>query len=170
MAEYVRRANGQYALDGQVVKAAEVPQEVKDALTGAPEGTVVDGDGNISEADDGVENAPASTNPPAETGDEDDSADEPAPAEPTPAPADAEQQNPVDSGLQQDEAGMGFPRKNGYTVDIFDLKTPHTEVRNVGGVMVPLSGENYRTKTDAEIRARLDELRKDKKTAKQLQF
>lgn len=75
--------------------------------------------------------------------------------------ADAEpQQNPVDSGLKQDEAGMGFPRKNGYTADIFDINVPHTHVRNVNGLMVPLSENNYRTKTDAEIMRQVEELRK----------
>lgn len=58
-----------------------------------------------------------------------------------------------------DEEGMGFPRKNGKTVSIFSNK-PHETVRNVGGVMVPLTHEEYASKTDAEIQAKLRKLGK----------
>jgi hypothetical protein len=61
------------------------------------------------------------------------------------------------AALEGDEEGMGFPRKNGKTVDIFDGKTPHTHVRYVASIMVPVSEENYRTKSDGEI---IDKLRK----------
>lgn len=56
---------------------------------------------------------------------------------------------------------MGFPRVNGKTVDIFDGKTPHTHVKNVGGVVVPLSEDSYKTKSDNQIRQRLAELGKE---------
>lgn len=58
----------------------------------------------------------------------------------------------------QTDPGMGFKRVKGVTVDIFDGKTPHTHVKNVNGRMVPLSRENYETRTDAEIAERLNEL------------
>lgn len=58
----------------------------------------------------------------------------------------------------QSDPGMGFPRKNGKTLDAFDGKTPHTHVRNVNGIMVPLTEKNYHEKTDAEILKQLDKL------------
>ena len=66
------------------------------------------------------------------------------------------------AGRDQDEAGMGFKRVKGKTVDIFDNKTPHTRVRFVAGVMVPLSQENFENKSDGEI---IEQLRKLKKIA-----
>lgn len=67
-------------------------------------------------------------------------------------------ENPYRRKTPSSEEGFGFPRKNGKTVDIFDGKTPHTEVRLVSGKMVPLSRENYESKSDAEIHDRLVEL------------
>lgn len=93
----------------------------------------------------GVEPAPGQE----QTEDEDDEEEE-IPAEPT----------QTGSTQRKSEEGMGFPRKNGKTVDIFDGKTPHETVKNVAGVMVPLTNENYNTKTDAEIIAKLKDLGK----------
>lgn len=62
------------------------------------------------------------------------------------------------SKTPQSKPGMGFPRKNGKTVDIFDGVTPHTHVKSVGGHTVPLSAKSYREKTDSQIEARLKEL------------
>ena len=62
------------------------------------------------------------------------------------------------SVVPQSTPGMGFPRKNGKTVDIFDLKTPHTHVRLVGNVTVPLSAASYQTKGEIDIVNRLHEL------------
>lgn len=62
------------------------------------------------------------------------------------------------SKVPQSTAGMGFPRKNGKTVDIFDLKTPHTKVMLVGGLTVPLSEESFKAKGENQIRRRLTEL------------
>lgn len=64
------------------------------------------------------------------------------------------------SEVPQSRPGMGFPRVNGYTVDLFDGETPYTHVRYVKGVVVPLSAENYKLRTDAEIEARLAEMGK----------
>jgi len=91
------------------------------------------------------------------------------PIAPTPAAAAAVRQAKIDKKKQkkeklrpgqvpQSDPGMGFPRVDGKTVDIFDKKTPHTHVRNVQGVMVPLSEENYNTKTDAEVMDQLAKL------------
>lgn len=60
----------------------------------------------------------------------------------------------------QDGEGMGFPRKNGKTVDVFDGKTPHTHVRFVANIMVPVSEENFNNRTDGEIIEKLRELGK----------
>lgn len=62
------------------------------------------------------------------------------------------------SRVPQSKPGMGFPRKNGKTVDIFDGVTPHTHVKLVGGLTVPLSTESYNSKSDKEIEDRLEEL------------
>lgn len=66
--------------------------------------------------------------------------------------------NPYRQAAPSSEKGFGFPRRNGKTVDIFDLKTPHTELRNIAGLPVPLSKASYDTKEDAEIYDRLVEL------------
>lgn len=91
----------------------------------------------------------------------------PAPVAPAPAPAPAvdprisEAEEPVErfrSKVPQSTLGMGFPRKNGKTVDIFDLTTPHTHTKLVGGLAVPLSAENFKTKGEIAITRRLAEL------------
>jgi len=66
--------------------------------------------------------------------------------------------DPFRSSVPQSKPGMGFPRVNGKTVDIFDGQTPHTHLKNVGGLMVPLSAQNFRTKSDGQILTRLREL------------
>lgn len=60
----------------------------------------------------------------------------------------------------ESDPGMGFPMKGGKTVDIFDSKTPHTHIRNVAGIMVPLTQENYEQKTDGDIMKVLKKLGK----------
>lgn len=70
-----------------------------------------------------------------------------------------DRQSRMRAGLENDEAGMGFPRKNGKTVDIFSGE-PHTHVRYVAGVMVPLTKENHDTRSDLEIREKLVKLGK----------
>lgn len=68
---------------------------------------------------------------------------------------------PYVSNVPQSTPGMGFPRKNGKTVDIFDGTTPHTHIRQMGTYLVPLSAKNFAEKSDEEIRARLEELNYD---------
>lgn len=62
------------------------------------------------------------------------------------------------SKVPQSKPGMGFPRKNGKTVDIFDGETPHTHIKLVGGHTVPLSNESFQNRTEKEIEQRLVEL------------
>lgn len=64
------------------------------------------------------------------------------------------------AGQEIDEAGMGFKRVNGKTVDVFDGKTPHTHVRFVANIMVPLTKENFEKRSDGEIIDKLRELGK----------
>lgn len=62
------------------------------------------------------------------------------------------------SKVPQSSPGMGFPRKDGKTSDIFDINVPHTQVKLVGGHAVPLSAQSYQTRSEGEIMARLIEL------------
>lgn len=100
--------------------------------------------------------APKTATPPEEPA----KAAPPKPQAPAPAkPARATE--PVEkfrSKVPQSNPGMGFPRKNGKTVDIFDLETPHTHVKFVGGHTVPLSKENFVSRSEGQIIARLKEL------------
>lgn len=65
---------------------------------------------------------------------------------------------PYRSSVPQSRPGMGFPRVNGKTVDIFDGQTPHTHLKNVGGLMVPLSAQNFKTKSDGQILTQLKKM------------
>lgn len=66
--------------------------------------------------------------------------------------------NPYRQPAKTSEKGFGFVRRNGKTVDIFDLKTPHTELKYVAGLNVPLSKASYDKYDEAEIYDRLVEL------------
>lgn len=56
------------------------------------------------------------------------------------------------SKVPQSTQGMGAPRANGVTPSIFDPGGPkHTHVKLVGGHAVPLTAEEYNTKSDTEI-------------------
>lgn len=56
------------------------------------------------------------------------------------------------------EKGFGFPRRNGKTGDIFDFDTPHTQVKFVDGLIVPLSDKTLAEKSEFDIHNRLVEL------------
>lgn len=140
-----------YKLDGKFVKASEVPEDVKvtlnDVVADAPaEDAVVEDPATEDSVVEDAEEAPEVEDPGASPDDVDDESgiDEEVPT--------------AKANLQ--EEGMGFKRINGKTVDIFDGKTPHDAVRYVGGLMVPLTKENFTTKSDAEILARLKKLGK----------
>jgi hypothetical protein len=138
------------------VATNKVPTNVVNALADVKEGIAVDELGDY-------------INPETDT---DESEDETAPDNNTPADDDSVAADDVDAGeeapIPQDEEGMGFKRVKGKTVDIFDGKTPHQEVRSVAGVMVPLSRVNalgdpkndIEPKTDAEIIEKLKKLGK----------
>lgn len=126
---------------------------VKEELDLADEGTVIDSDTVIKGEGDGVLDADGNpiTDKKEDEVEEDDSA---AAADDEPVAT-----NPYNRTVPQSEEGMGFKRVGGKTVDVFDSKTPHTHVRVIEGLMVPLSEDNYNTKTDAEIYDRLKDLK-----------
>lgn len=57
----------------------------------------------------------------------------------------------------EETGGMGFPRINGKTVDIF-TNEPHETIRFVAGKTVPLTTSNYGSKSDTEISNKLKEM------------
>ena len=164
MAQYskVTDANGttRYKDGSKFVKADDVPATVKSALESSADGTVVDELGepvnpetDSDESED--EDAPTSNDTPS---DDDTTADEPTNLDNDPASAEP---------VPQDEEGMGFKRSKGKTLSIFSNK-PHETVKNVAGVMVPLTLEeatgnaqkDIAPKSDAEIIAKLKQLKK----------
>ncbi len=143
----------------------------------APAPVTIDDSANQNETPEGDQNATSTSNeittkdtpaPVAQTAPTQPEQPAPAPASqapeaqaPTRAKRVVERAEPVEtfrSKVPQSQQGMGFPRKNGKTVDIFDLKTPHTHVKLVAGVTVPLSAESFKTKGDLAITKRLAEL------------
>lgn len=138
MSEYERVVDAKgvvrYKLDGKFVKAAEVPEDVKTNL--------IDGDA-IEEVK--VE-APV-VDPGASADDVDDESG-------------IDEEIVVPKVAQKDAEGWGFPIVNGKTVDIFDGKTPHETVRYVSNLVVPLTMENYKTKSDAEVVEQLKKMKK----------
>lgn len=184
MAQYTKAtdANGtvRYKDGTQFVGKANLPQNILTALDENPEGTVIDELGEVvdptTETDEGSEDENLPTKPAeteSETSVEDDATEEeteeetqeeeteeeseteeeaPAPA-PAPAPA------APSSRAKKEVGGMGFPAAKGKTLSIFS-DVPHETVKNIGGVLAPLTHEEYATKTDAEIIIRLKELGK----------
>lgn len=183
--EVVRYKNGT-----EYVPTNKVPTGVVKALEHQKDGAVVDELGDSIETYKGQpintdesadEPAPGAENTPQDDTSDDDEEDPTPPAAPA-QPATAKPRtarrtgNPdIDnaddtSNVPQDEddLGMGFKRVKGKTVDIFDGKTPHTHVRNVNGLMVPLSQvhavgdpkNDVEPKSDAEIVTKLKELGK----------
>lgn len=160
MASYkkIEGKNGIRYMDTQkktLVKAADVPEEVKDALENLDAGVEVDENGVILEEE--TQEEPQQDGP-TESTEEDEEVEE--------ASTD-EEGDGLDEDLtarvraaEQSPEGMGYPMVNGKTVDIFDMKTPHTEVRYVNGHTVPLSEKNYKTKSVEQIIQRLREIGK----------
>lgn len=185
MAQYTKSTgdNGsvRYKDGGKFVKADDVPANIKEALEQNPEGTVVDELGDVvnpeTDSDEGTGDDPdlTPTTPPADDsaaddadqdgagddGEEDDEEEEPE----TPAPAPAPRKRA--SRAKTEVGGMGFPAKDGKTLSIFSDR-PHETVKNVGGILVPLtleelqgdSAKGVEAKTDAEIIEKLKELGK----------
>ena len=177
MAQYTKQtgANGtvRYKDGGDFVKNADVPENIKKALDENPEGTIIDELGDVvdpsTETDEGSgddEEVKAQT-PPAEddttaddeTASDDESEDDDEEEAPKPAKK--------NTGRKVEIGGMGFPAKNGKTLSIFS-NVPHETVKNVGGIMVPMTlvelqgdkAKGIEPKTDAEIIEKLKKLKK----------
>lgn len=157
--------------NGETAAPSPAPMQIDDSANQNKEEEVQ----NDGSANDGGEDQPTPQQsqgpaPEVPTGEE-------APKEPTPPPAEqpkaptpekptrnttptvkGTKEPAFKSKVPQSSPGMGFPRKNGRTVDIFDLTTPHSKVKFVGGHAVPLSEESFRSRTEGEIQARLIEL------------
>lgn len=160
-----------YKDGNKYVAADDVPETVKNALAERRDGQIVDelGDDFDPETDlDESEDEQAPTGPEEDDDDldedestADDEADQTPPAAPAPAkPRATRNRRAANTDDGDGEEGMGFPRVDGKTVDIFDGKTPHTHVKPVAGFMVPLSAENYANKSDVEIMQQLKKLGK----------
>ena len=206
MANYSKQTNGttvRYKEGSKFVAADAVPQNIKDALANAPDGTQVDELGDVvdptTESDEGSEDENLPTKPAEQdtsTADEgqgddqsedqqgneeedsdaseEDSAPVP-PAAPAPAPAapktkdaedaqkaaDAKKSTGTSRAKKSDTyiGGMGFPARDGKTLSILS-DVPHEIVKNVGGIVVPLTNEEYKNASDVDIIERLKELGK----------
>lgn len=167
MAEFTRKtdANGvvryRNVTENKQVSAEELEKNfpaLKEELDLADEGTRVESEGMTGDTS-------STTNSDGDRDDDtanrnDTNAEETGNQESDQDNKDSEETNPYRRSVPASDPGMGdFKRVKGKTVDIFDQKTPHTDVRYVGGLMVPLSKENYESKSDAEIYERLEELK-----------
>lgn len=194
MAQYTKKtdANGgvRYKDGSKFVGKDNVPENVKAALDEQPEGTVLDELGDVvdptTDTDEGSgdDDTVVNNTPPAEDDttvddqatddstedegagddgedDEEDEAEDPATPAPAPAP------KPRASRAKTEIGGMGFPAKDGKTLSIFS-DVPHETVKNVGGIMVPLTNleltgdasKGIMPKNDAEIIEKLKKLGK----------
>lgn len=164
----VQYMDGKNPVDGK-----DVPEVVRTALNEVKEGTIIDELGDVFDPETDIDESGDESANEATTDDDDISEDEldededqddqqaPAPKTPEkPAAKPRTTRSRKNSDDGSGEEGMGFPRVNGKTVDIFDGKTPHTHIKNVAGFVVPLSEESFNTKTDVEIMEKLKELGK----------
>jgi hypothetical protein len=156
----VRYKDGNKFVDGK-----DVPDNVRNALAERSDGQIVDELGDdfdpetdIDESED--EQAPTSPEDQEDDIEEDESDADDEPQQPAKKPAARRSRRSNNSDDGDGEEGMGFPRVDGKTVDIFDGKTPHTHVKPVAGFMVPLSAENFANKSDVEIMQKLKDLGK----------
>jgi len=151
------------------VKAESLPAALKEELDLSEPKTPIDEESILKIDGDGVVNADGtkkSTDEPEvdETEDEEEEEAYEAPSDvvATPVaktPKEEAYTNPYRRTVPATEAGFGFPRLNGKTVDIFDLETPHTHLMAIEGKLVPLSKKSYETKSEAEVYDRLKELK-----------
>lgn len=172
--EIIRYKNGKNYVEGK-----NVPDNVRVALNNVREGVAVDELGDevemykgkpLATGDVTDEKAPKTADEDADLGDDDDSEEDDEKQKPAekPAPKPRARKAKTADEDENSEEGMGFPRVDGKTVDIFDGKTPHTHIRNVAGFMVPLSAlnqygdpsKNIPAKSDVEIMEKLKELGK----------
>ena len=159
--------NGIVIVDQKVAEAKELSPEEQADLD--KENTNTNPDATPDESADPTTETPndkTSTPPPApEVNTNEDEADDEELAAPAPKKAVSARAKPAArpepkflSKTPQSHPGMGFPRVNGKTVDIFDGVTPHTKLKLVGGHTVPLSEESFKTRSEAEIERKLKEL------------
>lgn len=143
------------------VKGEDLPEQVKEILAENDDSTIVEWSDGVArlveeKESDGPDDSQVESNVP-------DPAVEPVDDE----PADGEGEFTDESdGIDYDETtptpdnsgeeGMGFPMANGKTLSVFGNQ-PHETIRYVEGIVVPVTMEEYKTKTDAEI---VDALRK----------
>ena len=187
MAQFTKVVNGdsvRYKDGGRFVKAEDVPENVRKSLDEQPQGTILDELGDVvdptTDSDEGSEDEQLNPQtPPAaeddstvddegagDDGEEDEADDEEETPEETPE-APAKKTAARRSRAKTEVGGMGFPAKDGKTLSIFS-DVPHETVKNVGGIMVPLTNEELvgdaskgiAPKNDAEIIERLKELGK----------
>ena len=177
MAQYTKATDAsgttRYKDGTKFVKGADVPANIKEALEGVPDGTIIDELGDVvdtsTDTDEGSEDEDLPTDP---------SKSEPNVAEDT---SSVDDQGKLDEGEGEDTetdlsdpesakpapkstknlkiGGMGFPAAKGKTLSVFS-DVPHETVKNIGGIMVPLTIKEYAEKTDAEIIEKLKELGK----------
>ena len=177
MAQYTKATDAsgttRYKDGTKFVKGADVPANIKEALEGVPDGTIIDELGDVvdtsTDTDEGSDDEDLPTDP---------SKSEPNVAEDTSSVDDQGELDDgagedVETGLSDPEAakpapkstknlkigGMGFPAAKGKTLSVFS-DVPHETVKNIGGIMVPLTIKEYAEKTDAEIIEKLKELGK----------
>jgi hypothetical protein len=163
--------------ENKPVKKEDLPEAVREELDLADPGTRINDELIVKEEGDGLVDINAKKNKDAES----DKSDKPAApkvsenhatsaqraaqkaanGETTTKQEDTTEEESVPSvysqPVPQSTPGMGFPRKDGKTVDFFDGETPHTKVRAVAGFAVPLSDENYNSKSDTDIYKKLVE-------------
>jgi hypothetical protein len=178
MAQYTKATddNGtvRYKDGTKFVKGADVSDAVKEALAAAPEGTIIDELGEVvdpsTESDEGTEDEVLPVKQPVvedtTSVDQEEVPAEPETPEETPeapeAEPEAEPEAPAPVAKKKTKyemGGMGFPALKGKTVSIFS-DVPHETVKNIGGILVPMTMEEYKNKSDAEIMVRLKELGK----------
>lgn len=173
MAQYTKAtdSNGtvRYKDGTKFVKGADVPGPVKESLAGVVEGTIVDELGDVvdpsTETDEGTEDEVLPTKQAPvedatvvdEDADEDEVAEDAEIAEEADEPATVKVQ--AAKKVKYQIGDMGFPALNGKTVSIFS-DVPHETVKNINGILVPVTMEEYKTKSDTEIMVRLKELGK----------
>lgn len=186
MAQYTKKTDGngsvRYKDGSKFVGQKDVPENIKAALDQNPEGTIVDELGDVvdpsTETDEGSEDETlAPTTPPVEDestdedqADDDSTEDEGAGDDGEEDEAEEEPETPAPkkrTARKQEIGGMGFPAKDGKTLSIFS-DVPHETVKNVGGIMVPLTNvelvgdpaKGIMPKNDAEIIEKLKKLGK----------
>ena len=177
MAQYTKATDAsgttRYKDGTKFVKGANVPANIKEALEGVPDGTIIDELGDVvdtsTDTDEGSDDEDLPTDPsksepnvPEDTSSVDDQGelDDGAGEDVETGLSDPESAKPAPKSTKNLKiGGMGFPAAKGKTLSVFS-DVPHETVKNIGGIMVPLTIKEYAEKTDAEIIEKLKELGK----------